>query len=142
MSTKTRPSIVPTLVVIGLVIGSGWWLMRGPLQDKMSDAERKVTFGAIWEPFTRRDGVRVVITLGGSAKVDSTEQASPKFWGSYIGVKGDRAEIKLTLKPGFSGQPVPGLLACSIVVDGVEVAAEKNDKTLPNQPLICSTIIA
>jgi hypothetical protein len=139
VSIRTR-TIVPTLVVVGLLIAG--YQVLGPrsngTKDKNDDGMVLVT--GTWEPSPRRDGVQVVVTVAGSAKVDKTENVAP-FNRSYPAKRGDTVSITLTFKSGLTNQGRRDVLACSIKWKGIEQIYDYNTRAGINEPLRCEVVL-
>ena len=139
MSVKTR-TIVPTLVVVGLIV-AGFQLMRGPSNnDHDNKNEGLVIVTGTWEPSPRIDGVQVVVSVAGSLKVDGVHNVAP-FSRTYPAKRGDKVSITLTFKSGIKAQDRKDLLACSIKFNGIEESHDYNQRAGISQPLTCTAIL-
>jgi hypothetical protein len=137
MSIKTR-TILPTIVVVGLLIG-GFQLL-GPKATSTDKDDRTVGVYGVWEPSPFRDGVQVVVSIDGKAKVDKAETVAP-FTRTYPAKRGDRVIITLTFRSGVVNQGMTGTLGCSITSNGMEETHDYNRKAGINKPLRCEVVL-
>ena len=137
MSIKTR-TILPTIVVAALLIG-GFQLL-GPKATSTDKDDRNVGVYGVWEPSPFRDGVQVVVSIAGKAKVDTTAQTAP-FTRTYPAKRGDRVIISLHFKAGLVNQGMTGTLGCSITSNGMEETHDYNRKAGINKPLRCEVVL-
>lgn len=136
MSIKTR-TIVPTLAVAALIIGGLQFL--GPKTDRKGD-DRTVGVYGVWEPSPFQDGVQVVVSIDGKAKVDKVETRAP-FARTYPAKRGDRVIISLHFKGGLVNRGMTGMLGCSITSSGVEETHDWNRQAKINHPLRCEVVL-
>lgn len=138
MSIKTR-TIVPTIVVAGLVLAAFQFLGPKAANDRKGD-DRTVGVYGVWEPSPFRDGVQVVVSIDGRAMVDKVETVAP-FTRTYPAKRGDRVRISLHFKGGLVNQGMTGVLGCSITSSGVEETHDYNRKAKINEPLRCEVVL-
>jgi hypothetical protein len=140
--SKTKTSMVPTFIVIAaIMVGVGYFgLQRGPVTDSKDPDDRMVGVYAVWEPSPYRDGVQVVVTVAGKAKVDKVETMAP-FTRTYPARRGDKVSISVHFKSGLGTRNFQGVLGCSITANGHEETHDYNQKAAINQPLACSVIL-
>lgn len=138
MSTGTKKnSLIPTLVVIGLVLAGLSALKGFPINKPTTDryAPRKVVVSAIWNPSPRPEGVAMRITVGGVSKEDAVATVAP-VTRSYLVERGTRVEIYVRLQGEHRAE-----LGCSIMVDGTTMITEHKDKAGPTDPLACWLVV-
>lgn len=138
MSIKTR-TIIPTLLVVAAIV-AGFQLL-GPKGGTDRDKDdRTVGVYGVWEPSPFRDGVQVVVSVAGKAKVDKAETTAP-FTRTYPAKRGDRVIISLHFKSGLANQGMTGTLGCSITSSGMEETHDYNRAAKINHPLRCEVVL-
>jgi hypothetical protein len=132
VSAKTKVNGFIGTLVLAAVVVLGYQFL-GPKTGR-PDNDRIVIVTGVWLPSPRDiDHVQVVVTTGGSLKVDKAVSLAP-FQRSFHVPKGDRVEIKLTLM----GMGSASFLGCSISVDGTEVVNEHKEGMLKiHDQVIC-----
>jgi hypothetical protein len=137
MSVKSR-TILPTIVVVGLLIG-GFQLL-GPKKAGTGKDDRTVGVYGVWEPSPYRDGVAVVVSIAGKAKVDTTATTAP-FTRTFAAKVGDEVIITLTFKSGLGTKNFQGVLGCSITSNGLEETHDYNQRATLGNPLRCAVVL-
>jgi hypothetical protein len=131
--------VVPTLVVVAAIVAGLQFMGPKAGTDRKGD-DRTVGVYGVWEPSPFRDGVQVVVSVSGRAKVDKVETVAP-FSRTYPAKRGDRVTISLHFKAGLVNQGMTGVLGCSITSSGVEETHDYNRKAKINEPLRCDVVL-